>query len=65
MKFYWVYIMANKKNTVLYNGVTNDLARRAHEDRAHLGRGSFTARYNVEMLVWYEAHSSIEAAIVR
>lgn len=65
MKFYWVYIMASKRNTALYIGVTHDLVRRASEHRAHLDPRSFTARYNVEKLVWHEAHSSIKAAILR
>lgn len=65
MKFYWVYFMANARNTVLYVGVTNDIARRVKEHKEHLDPHSFTARYNVEKLVWYEAHESIKAAIAR
>jgi putative endonuclease len=61
---YYVYIMTNKHNTVLYTGVTNDLARRAHEHRS--GRvGGFTSRYNVHKLVYYEVTDSAEAAIAR
>lgn len=65
VKFYWVYIMANARNTVLYIGVTNDLARRVKEHKDHIDPKSFTARYNVEKLVWHEAHQSILAAIAR
>ena len=65
MKFYWVYMMANARNTVLYVGVTNNLERRVKEHKEHLDPRSFTARYNVEKLVWYEAHQRITAAIVR
>ena len=57
--------MANAHNTVLYVGVTNDIERRVKEHKEHLDPRSFTARYNVEKLVWYEAHDSIIAAIAR
>jgi putative endonuclease len=65
MKFYWVYMMANAHNTVLYVGMTNDLARRVTEHQQHVDPKSFTARYNVEKLVWHEAHDSALAAIAR
>lgn len=58
-------MMANARNTVLYVGVTNNMERRVKEHKEHLDPRSFTARYNVEKLVWYEAHQSIRAAIVR
>lgn len=57
--------MANARNTVLYVGVTNNIARRVTEHKDHVDPQSFTARYNVEKLVWYEAHQSIKVAIVR
>jgi putative endonuclease len=50
---------------VLYIGVTNSIERRVQEHKTHLNPRSFTARYNVEKLVWYEAHDSILAAIAR
>jgi putative endonuclease len=61
---YYVYIMTTKKNTVLYTGVTNDLIRRVFEHKNKLTKG-FTARYNVEKLVYFEAAESIESAILR
>ena len=61
---YYVYIMTNKHNTVLYTGVTNDLRRRAYEHRSGHG-GGFTSRYNVNKLVYYETTGSVEAAIAR
>jgi len=64
-RFYWVYMMANKRHTVLYIGVTNSIERRSGEHRGHVDPRSFTARYNVEKLVWYEVHSGITAAIKR
>ena len=51
---YYVYIMTNSNNHVLYTGVTNDLIRRSYEHRYHILKDSFTARYNVEKLVYYE-----------
>ena len=62
---YYVYIMTNKNKTVLYTGITNDLIRRVYEHKNHLDKGSFTARYNVEFLVYYEITSNVEAAIER
>ena len=62
---YYVYILTNAHRTVLYTGVTNDLVRRVYEHKHHLDRESFTARYNVEYLVYYEAVSNVEAAILR
>ena len=49
-KQYYVYIMTNKNNTVLYTGVTNNLKRRIYEHKAKLVDG-FTKRYNVSKLV--------------
>ncbi len=62
---YYVYIMANIHHTVLYTGVTNDLVRRVYEHKHHLDKGSFTAQYNVEKLVYFEVTSDVEAAITR
>lgn len=64
MKNYYVYILTNKYNTVLYTGVTNDLVRRVYEHANHLVKG-FTERYNVTKLVYYESTESIESAILR
>ena len=63
-KQYFVYILTNKRNTVLYTGVTNDLKRRVYEHREKLVSG-FTKKYNVYKLVFYEITNSIEAAIQR
>ncbi|MBI3914949.1 MAG: GIY-YIG nuclease family protein [Chloroflexi bacterium] len=61
---YYVYIVTNKHNTVLYTGVTNDLWRRVSEHRMKILHG-FTSRYNVSKLVYYETFEDIEAAIAR
>jgi putative endonuclease len=63
-KEYFVYIMTNKYNTVLYTGVTNDLKRRVWEHKE--GHGSvFASRYRVTKLVYYEQFESIHLAIAR
>jgi len=61
---YHVYIMTNSRNTVLYTGVTNNLARRCHEHKKGLVSG-FTKRYNISKLVYYEVFDGIETAIKR
>ena len=62
---YYVYILSNAHKNVIYIGVTNDLARRVYEHKNHLDKGSFSARYNVENLVYFEVTANIEAAIER
>jgi putative endonuclease len=61
---YYIYIMTNKHNTVLYTGVTNDLRARAYEHRSGLGRG-FTNKYRVNKLVYYEIGYDARSAIAR
>jgi putative endonuclease len=61
MPEYYVYIMTNKSRT-LYVGVTNDLERRVYEHKHKLIKG-FTSKYNITMLVWYEAFPAIDQAI--
>ena len=62
---YYIYILSNENKNVIYTGVTNDLVRRVYEHKEHLDKGSFTSRYNVENLVYYEVTSNVEAAIER
>ena len=64
MKKFYVYIMTNKINTVLYTGVTNDLNRRVNEHKRHLING-FTKHYKITKLVYYEEFDTIEDAIKR
>ena len=61
---YYVYLMTNQRNGTLYLGVTNDLVRRVHEHKAGALK-SFTKRYDVKTLAWFEVHDSVEAAILR
>ena len=62
---YYVYILTNEMGSVLYTGVTNDLVKCVYEHKHHLDKGSFTARYNVEKLVYFEVTSDVTAAIER
>ena len=50
---YYVYLLASKKHGTLYLGVTNDIVRRVYEHRTK-AVGGFTARYDVNKLVWFE-----------
>ena len=61
-KQYFVYILTNQSNRVLYTGVTNNLQRRIYEHKQKLVEG-FTKKYNVNKLVWYGVTSDIRAAI--
>ena len=62
---YYVYIMTNKCNTVLYTGVTRDLIRRAYEHKTHADKDSFTAKYNICKLIYFEETNDINSAIER
>lgn len=64
MKQYYVYIMANHKNTVLYIGITSDLQKRIWEHKSKAVKG-FTAKYNLQKLVYYEVFDDPENAIKR
>jgi putative endonuclease len=61
---FYVYILATRKDGPIYIGVTNDLHRRVFEHKTHVIRG-FTARYNINRLVYVEVFESIESAIAR
>ena len=61
---YYIYILTNKKNRVLYTGVTNDLKRRIYEHKTKL-TGGFTKSYNVDKLVYYEIVEDAYSAISR
>jgi putative endonuclease len=64
LHIYYIYILTNKTNSVLYVGVTNDLVRRCHEHKMKLIKG-FTEKYNVDKLVYYEVFDQIEFVIKR
>ncbi|MBL7839955.1 MAG: GIY-YIG nuclease family protein [Cyclobacteriaceae bacterium] len=60
-----VYIITNKHHTVFYVGVTSELVYRIIEHRDKLYPKSFSAKYNVSKLVYYEHFASIKEAIER
>ena len=61
---YYVYIMTNKPNGVLYIGMSNDLIRRVFEHKNHSVKG-FTDDYNLTRLVWFEQTGDVMSAIAR
>ena len=61
---YYVYLMTNKNNTVIYTGVTSDLKKRVYEHRLKFVKG-FTKRYNIDKLVCYEIFDDPYNAISR
>ena len=60
-----VYIITNKHHTVYYTGVTSNLFARITEHKEKRYPKSFSAKYNVEKLVYFECFHSIEEAITR
>ena len=62
---YFVYILTNKTNVVLYTGITNNLERRLWEHQNEIDKNSFTAKYHVHKLVYFEVTSDSLSAIAR
>jgi len=63
-KNYFVYLLTNWNNKVMYIGMTNDLVRRVYEHKTKAVKG-FTEKYNVNRLVYFEETSDVHAAIAR
>ena len=63
-RLYYVYLLTNFHNTVIYTGVTNDLFRRVLEHRNGIG-GVFSRRYELKKLVYYEIYGDVRDAIAR
>jgi putative endonuclease len=61
---YYVYILASAFRGTLYVGVSNDLVRRVWEHKAGIA-DSFSKKYDIKILVYFEIHTSIESAIKR
>ena len=61
---YYVYILSNVNDKILYIGVTNNLKRRIYEHKNHLIEG-FTSKYNVNKLVYFEQTNDVKSAIAR
>ena len=64
MKNYYVYILTNKTDQVMYIGVTNDLYRRLYEHKNDLVEG-FTKKYRVHKLVYFEQMNDVHSALTR
>jgi putative endonuclease len=62
---YFIYILASKKNGTLYIGVTNSIERRVEEHKNKLDPKCFTAKYDVNTLVYFETFQYINDAIKR
>ena len=65
MNTYFVYILTNKNNTVLYTGFTDDIVRRVDEHKRKEVSKSFTSRYNCDKLVYFESFELAQDAILR
>ncbi|KKQ60373.1 MAG: GIY-YIG catalytic domain protein [Parcubacteria group bacterium GW2011_GWE2_38_18] len=62
---YYIYIATNKLNSVFYTGVTNNLLNRANQHKEKIHKNSFTAKYNIDKIVYYEYYSNINDALER
>lgn len=62
-KIYWVYIITNHTNTVLYTGITNDIVRRIFEHRTGMVKNSFSKKYRLYKLLWLEGFPTALEAI--
>ncbi len=58
----WTYIVTNKPNGILYTGVSSELKHRIQSHKTKKYKNSFSARYNLDKLVYYEEHNSIITA---
>ena len=64
MSNFYVYLLTNQNNKVMYVGMTNNLERRMYEHKTKMVPG-FTEKYNVNKLVYFEETSDVSAAIAR
>ena len=63
-KYSYVYLLASGRNGILYLGVTSNLVKRVWEHKNKFVEG-FSKQHNIDQLVWFEQHESIESAIIR
>ena len=64
-KLFYIYILANDRNGTIYIGVTSDLEKRIKQHKTKMYEQSFTAKYSIDKLVYYESTESSESAIAR
>jgi len=64
-KLFYIYILASDRNGTIYIGVTSNLEKRIKEHRSKIHNQSFTAKYSVDKLVYYESTENSESAISR
>jgi putative endonuclease len=64
MQYFFVYILASKRNGTLYTGSTDDLMGRVWEHKEKIHKG-FTSKYGIDTLVWYEPHDTRDSAFIR
>lgn len=64
-RYYYVYIATNKRNNVLYTGVTNNIIKRGNQHKTKINANSFSARYNINKIVYYETFTDVNSAITR
>lgn len=62
---FYTYIVTNRPRGVLYTGQTDDINKRAWQHRTHGLKGSFSDKYNCEILVWFEAYDTRDEAYGR
>lgn len=65
MKKYYVYIISNYNSTTLYVDLTNDLYRRMQEHKLKLHKGSFSAKYNLDRLLFSQEFTNKDEAILQ
>jgi putative endonuclease len=65
LNLYYVYIVTNKPRGVLYTGITSDLILRVYQHKKRIFKSSFTRRYNLDKLVYYEEFQYVQDAIRR
>lgn len=63
-KNYFVYIITNYQNTVLYTGITNNLKKRIEEHKKGISKNSFSNKYRLYKLVWFEEFKTPNEAIL-